>query len=148
MNIRKTTAVALAGIMTITLAAPIVAEEMLMGADAVQKRQELMKSNGQTLRGAGAATGDDAIAAGQTLVDNFTMLKDLWPEDSQANTKALPAVWENMDDFMAKMESANMAAATVLLAAQSGDADAYGASLKAMGATCGTCHQTYQMKNN
>lgn len=144
MSINKITAIAAAGILSVSLAAPLVAQEMLMGSDAVEKRIELMKSNGGTLRAAGSATGDDAVAAAQTVVDNFTALRDLWPEDSQENTRALPAVWENMDDFMMKLDSATEAAEAMLVAAQSGDADAFAASIKTVGATCGTCHQMYQ----
>lgn len=144
MTINKITAIALAGLLTAGFAAPIVAQEMLMGSAAVEKRVELMKSNGGTLRGAGAATGDDAVAAAQTMVDNFAALADLWPEDSQDNTRALPAVWENPDDFAMKLGDASAAAAAMLIAAQSGDADAYGASIKELGASCGSCHQAFQ----
>ncbi len=145
MKLNKITAAVLAGLMTASFAAPVMADTALTGADAIAKRQELMKLNGMTLRAAGSATGDDAVAAAQTFVDNFTMLETLWPEDSQGGeSDALPAVWEDHDAFMMAMSNASAAAGTVLSAAQSGDMAAYGAALKGLGATCGGCHKTFK----
>ena len=92
---KKITAVAVAGMLALGAAAPVIAEEMLMGLDAIAKRQELMKQNGGALKAAGTATGDAAVTGAQTLVDNFAALGKLWPNDSMegGKTKALPAIW-------------------------------------------------------
>lgn len=144
---KKIGAVLIAGLLTVSIAAPVVAQDMLHGDEAIAKRIELMKSNGGTLRGAGSATGDGAITAAQTLVDNFAMLGTLFPEDSmEGNTKALPSVWSDNEGFLVAYNTANGAAAALLTAAQAGDAAAYGAAVKAMGATCGGCHANYKSR--
>jgi len=151
MKISQITAVAIAGFLSVSMATPLLAQEMLSGADAIAKRQELMKSNGATLKGAGAATGDAAIAAAQTLVDNFTHLGTLWPADSKdGNTKALPGIWNSdgthNDGFLTAFSNALGAANVLLAAAQAGDTAAYGAGAKALGGTCGSCHETFKAR--
>lgn len=147
MELKKFAALAIAGVLTISSTAPIVAQDMLMGDDAIAERKMLMKSNGKNLKAAFSASGDDAIAAAQTLVDNFTALADLWPEDSMdGDTKALPAVWSENENFLVAMNNATGAAEALLAAAQAGDAGAFGAAAKAMGGTCGACHGKYQAK--
>lgn len=148
MTVSKYLNFLVAGALCLSISAPALAQDMLSGTAAIEKRQELMKSAGGTLRGAGSATGDEAIAAGETLVDNFTQLQDLWPEDSQqgAGTKALPAIWANKDDFDAKLDDALTKAEAVLAAALEGDMSAYGDAVKMMGQTCGGCHTVYRGK--
>ena len=150
MNFKKLTMMSVAGLVAVALAAPVMAEgEMLTGADAIAKRQELMKSNGMTLRGAmqGKFEGEDRVAAAQTLVDNFAELGALFPEDSQTgDTKALPAVWTDKDGFMQEYNMAVAASANLLEAAKSGDDAAWTAGLKEVGATCGSCHTKFQAK--
>lgn len=147
MELKKFAALAIAGVLTIGSVAPIVAQDMLMGDDAIAERKMLMKSNGKNLKAAFSASGDDAIAAAQTLVDNFTALAGLWPEDSmEGDTKALPAIWSDNENFLVAMNNATGAAEALLAAAQAGDAGAFGAAAKAMGGTCGACHGTYQAK--
>jgi len=150
MSFKKLTMMSVAGLLAVALAAPVMAEgEMLTGADAIAKRQELMKSNGMTLRGAmqGQFEGEDRIAAAQTLVDNFAELGALFPEDSQTgDTKALPAIWTDKDGFMQAYSASVVASANLLAAANSGDDAAWGAALKEVGASCGGCHTKYQAK--
>ena len=147
MILKNVTAAAIAGLLCVSFVAPVIAQDMLMGADAIAKRQELMKSNGGTLRAAGSATGDAAIAAARTLVDNFAALADLWPEDSmEGNTKALPVVWSYNEGFMVAFSKSVDAAANLLAAAQSGDAAAYQAAFGELRGSCGGCHDTYRAK--
>jgi cytochrome c556 len=105
-----------------------------------------MKTNGQTLRSAGSLTGADAVAAAETLISDFSNLTVLFPEgsDSVAGTEALPAIWQNWDTFNGILVKAATAATAMKTAAEAGDAAAYGAAVKAVGATCGECHQTFR----
>lgn len=149
MALKKTTLLLLSGLLSLSIVAPVIAQsEMLSGTEAIAKRQELMMSSGRTMRGAGAATGEEAISVGETLVANYTQLMDLFPEDSQegGETEALPIIWEQKEDFDMKMADALAAAEGVLAAAQAGDMAAYGQGLRAMGQTCGACHGTYREK--
>jgi len=149
MNLKRMTTFAVLGVVAAGLTAPVIAQDMLMGADAIERRQELMKSNGMTLRGARGASGDEAIAAAETLVSNFAELGDLWPADSmEGDTKARPEIWNEdgslSEGFLTAYNNASSAADALLAAAQSGDAEAFGAAFGAMGGSCGACHQSYQ----
>jgi len=145
MSFRKISAAAIAGLVTIALVAPALSQDMLHGDDAIAKRKELMKTNGMTLRSLNSATPEQAVPLAQTLVDDFAQLADLFPEDSQTgDTHALPVIWSDPDGFMAAYNNAATAAAALLAAAQSGDANAIGAAVKSMGAACGNCHTTYR----
>jgi len=142
---KKFTAFIVAGLLSVAVAGPTMSQGMLSGADAIAKRKEVMQSNGATLRAAGAATGADAIAAGQTLVDNFAMLVDLFPADSQTGaTRAKPEIWTDSAGFTAALSTAATSAAAILTAAKAGDMAAYTAAVGAMGGACGGCHNTYR----
>ena len=147
MSLKKLTALTVASLVAVALAAPVFAEgETFSSLDAIVKRQEVMKTIGGTMRSAGTATGDARVEAAQTIVDNFALLGELFPEDSQTggNTEALPVIWTDPEGFMTAYNAAVTASAAVLAAAQSGDDATWGASLKALGATCGGCHTTYR----
>lgn len=151
MKISQITAVAVAGLLSVSIATPLLAQDMLSGADAIAKRQELMKLNGATLKAAGAASGDAAITAAQTLIANFTNLGTLWPADSKdGDTKALPGIWNSdgthSDGFLVAFSNALGGANVLLAAAQAGDTATYGAAVKALGGSCGACHDTYRAR--
>lgn len=149
MSLKQLTALSTAGLLAVALAAPVYAEgDMLSGTDAIAKRQELMKSNGATLKSAGGLAGDARVGAAQTVVDNFAALGELFPEDSMegGDTKALPAIWSDQAGFMVAYTAAVTASANLLAAAQSGDDAAWGGALTELGATCGGCHTTYRAK--
>jgi cytochrome c556 len=111
----------------------------------VDARQQAMEDNGRTLRGAQNATGEQAMAAATTLLQNFTNLPALFKEGSiVGDSKALPLIWENWDDFKARFDHDAEAAAKMLAAAQSGDTAAYGAAIQEIGQSCGACHMTYR----
>ena len=111
----------------------------------VEARKSGMKQNGMTLRGAAALTGSDAVAAATTLLQNFTNMPALFPEGSiTANSKALPAIWENWDEFKAIFDADAEAATLMLAAAQSGDNAAYTGAIQKIGESCNTCHQKFR----
>ena len=113
----------------------------------VEARQNAMKQNGMTLRGAASLTGDQDVAAATTLLQNFTNLPELFREGSITDkSKALPAIWENWDDFRARFDHDAELAASMLAAAQSGDTAAYAAAIEEIGQSCGACHQTYRAR--
>ena len=113
----------------------------------VETRQNAMKQNGMTLRGAASLTGDEAVAAATSLLQNFTNLPDLFREGSITDkSKALPAIWENWDDFRARFDHNAEVAANMLAAAQSGDTATYTAAIEELGKSCGACHDTYRAR--
>lgn len=118
----------------------------LSAEQAVAKRQELMKTNGATLKTAGTLTGADAVKAADTLIADFSNLTVLFPEgsDSVAGSEAKPEIWQNFDAFQALLKQGVVSATAMKAAAEAGDADAYGASIKAIGGLCGQCHQQFR----
>lgn len=113
--------------------------------EAVSAREAMMKENGGILRQAGNLTGADAVAAMTTLRDNYSHIPALFPEGSIVNgSEALPAIWENWEAFTAIADAGVTAAEQGIAAAEAGDAAAYNEAVKAIGATCGQCHQQFR----
>lgn len=113
----------------------------------VTARQQAMKDDGRMLRGAGAATGADAVTAAQTLVTNFTNFPHLFTEDTVGvggENNAKPEIWQNWDAFVGLFAEARGHAEAALTAAQAGDMAAYQAALQPIGKLCGDCHQQFR----
>jgi len=148
MSIKTISAMAIAGLMTLGVVAAMAQDAFVAPAtpeEAVAMRSALMKEDGGILRSAGPLTGAEAVAAMQTLKTNYSHIPALFPEGSiVGDSEALPAIWENWDAFVAIAKKGEDAAAAGLAAAEAGDADGYATALKAIGATCGECHQQFR----
>lgn len=153
MSLLKVSTLIAAGAMLATFAVGAIAQDMAvdpaiatMSADqVVAARKAAMKENGGTLKAAGTLTGAEASAAADILIKNFTNFPALFPEGSiVGDSKALPVIWENKADFDGIFAKDLEAAKAMKAAAEAGDADAYGAALKAIGGSCGECHQKYR----
>lgn len=147
MKFKNLMAIALSTALSAGMVAPVFAA----GAEDIAQRKNMMKASGGIMKAAGQASGADAVASGEGLVVNFTAMKTLWGQDTMSgDTKALPAIWNAdgsvSEGFETALNNAITAAEGVLTAAKSGDVAAYGASLKAMGGTCGACHMVYRGK--
>ena len=150
MSLNKISILSFAGLLSFGVIATFAQDAFVAPATpeaAMAARETLMKSNGATLKAAGALSGAEAVAAMQTLHDNFTHMAAVFPEGSIiGDSKASPAIWQNWDAFNAIIETGKTAAADGMAAAETGDATAYGAALKTIGGTCGTCHQQFRNK--
>lgn len=155
MSLSKFAGVFAAGAMIASLVAGAVAQDAMIDPalatmtpeQLVEMRQAAMKEDGGILRGAGDLTGDAAVAAADTLIKNFTNFPAMFPEGSTlGDSKALPSIWENKEAFDAIFAKGLAGANDMKTAALAGDAAAYGAGLKVLGATCGECHQTFRGK--
>ena len=62
-------------------------------------------------------------------------------------TRARPAIWENQDDFSAKLNDFRAAAAKLADAAAGNDKKAILEQFKATGGTCKACHDEYKSKD-
>ncbi len=151
--LKKITAIAFAGLLTASIAAAVVAQDVVADPaiatmtpeQLVEARQETMKANGGILRGAGSLSGADAVAAADTLIQNFTNLPEMFPEGSiVGDSKALPIIWEEKDAFVAIFEQARTHAMEMKAAAEANDAAAFGAAAQAIGGLCGQCHSKYR----
>ncbi len=144
--IRKAQTAAIAAILAVgTLA--VVAQDALTPPstpeEAIAMRETVMKQNGGLLRSAGNLTGDEAVAAAQTILDNYTHMPELFPEGSEGGD-ALPAIWQNWEAFTAIIETGRTGAEAALTAAQAGDTAGYAAGLQTVMGTCGQCHQQFR----
>jgi cytochrome c556 len=76
------------------------------------------------------------------------MILEGFPADSQtgAPTKAKPEIWQNMDDFSAKMADLEKATAALVTATRTGEQRQVGAALGGVGNACKACHDSYRAK--
>ncbi|SMQ61449.1 Cytochrome c556 [Devosia lucknowensis] len=146
MHIRKASSVAIAGLLLAGVVGVFAQDAFTPPAtpeEAIAMREAVMKENGGLLRGAANLTGDEAVAAAQTLLDNYTHMPELFPEGSEGGD-ALPAIWQNWEAFTAIIETGRAGAESALTAAQAGDTAGYAAGLQTVMGTCGQCHQQFR----
>ena len=148
MLIRKITAMAIAGLLTVSAVAAFAQDAFVAPAtpeEAVAARIAVMKEDGGLMRQLGSLTGAEAVAGLNIVLTNYTHMPDLFPEGSiVGESKALPAIWDNWDAFVAIIETGKTAAAAGIAAAEAGDAAAYATALQTLGGTCGACHQQFR----
>lgn len=155
MPLSRIATFAVASLLTLGVASSLVAQDTslidpaIAGMTADQKvgaRQSAMKEDGGLLRSAGNLTGAEAVAAADKLIHNYANLPGLFTEDTKGNpnSKALPALFDNLDAFNGIFAAGLKAAQDARAAAEAGDAAAYGAALQIIGGTCGTCHQQFR----
>ncbi len=117
-------------------------------------RQEMMKKVGGAMGAMGAmAKGEKPYdaevvkASLTTIADIAKVFPDHFPDGTETglDTEASPKIWENRADFKAKADALG-AAATAQLASVPVDVAGLGPVIKAVGGTCGDCHETYRLK--
>jgi cytochrome c556 len=144
---RRLTGVALVAVLI--LAAPTTAAAQ-DGSAVVQYRQSLMEAFRTHMGGVRAALGDAApIGHAEHHAVAFERmaqaLANAFPAGSAGEgSRALPAIWENREDFMNKVSAIQTATAGLVTATRSGDADTIGEALQAVQGTCGSCHDAYR----
>lgn len=127
-------------------------------AEAIKTRQAHMKAYGAQLQILGGMAQDKvaydataAAAAAATLASlAATDQSAFWPQGSDTSvegSKALPAIWENIDDVIAKAGALQAATATLATAAGT-DLDSLKAAFGPVGGACGACHQSYRQPNS
>lgn len=118
---------------------------------AVIKRMEAMEAIGGSMKTlSGMAKGEMAFdaakanAAVATIAEKGMTVPALFEaNEADPATEALPAIWENWDDFVKKSDDMVMAARGVTAI---GDQGAIGAALGQIGGTCKACHDDYRKK--
>ena len=117
----------------------------------IKERQDLMKANAEATKGPVAMMKGEAPfdlpkvqASLKTFQDNSAKLKTLWPEDSKTGekTRALPAIWNNMKDYLAWFDDfgkdAKAAAATIK------DEASFKTEWPKVIGYCGGCHKDFR----
>ena len=82
---------------------------------------------------------------GNAMADLAEASGSLFPEGSQGGD-ALPAIWEDPEDFAEKIEAFRVAAQGFKEAAAGGDVGAAGAALQNLGGACKGCHDDYRQE--
>jgi cytochrome c556 len=122
---------------------------------AVEARQgqfQIMALNVGVLGNMARGNTEYDAEAAQAAADNLVAISSLnqvvhWPAGTDNfeldGTRALPAIWEDFDDFASKW--GDFGTAATAMAAVAGDGlDAVRGSIGAVGGTCGACHDVYR----
>lgn len=92
----------------------------------------------------------------QAAADRLVALSNLpqtgyWPEgtssDDIESVKALPAIWENMEDFTSAFDDVHQAAMDAAEVAGDGQ-EAVAGQMQALGKSCGGCHEDYRVSDD
>lgn len=126
-------------------------------AKAVKERRHLMKDvvgkntkfGGDTLKGKVAYDGAKLAKAMTAISEVPDQYVKLFPKGSEEgavkDSKALPKIWEDFDDFKAKAEKLKEESTKAAEAAAQGK-DAFAPAFKKMTEVCKDCHETYRAK--
>jgi cytochrome c556 len=122
-------------------------------AAAVEARHNHMKSYGAALgalgkmaKGEVAYDAAAAVAAADKLVELSSLDQSgFWLPGTGAidDSDALPALFENLDDYATRTAALNAAAKAMQTAAAT-DLAALQAAMGPLGGACGSCHETYR----
>lgn len=126
---------------------------------AVEARHGLMKNFAFSVGTLGAmAKGEmpyDAELA-QAAADRLVVLSTVpqagyWIEGTSSedleSSRALPAIWENMEDFLGNLDDVHEAATSMAEVAGDGQ-EAVAQNMRALGQACGGCHEDYRMSED
>ena len=124
--------------------------------DPIATRKALMKTNGDQAKiGASMAKGEtpfDIEKARKIFIafeDAATKAPSLFPDNSKTggDTAADPKIWENIDDFKARLAKFGTDAKDAI--AKVNDLDSFKAAFGAIGKNdCGGCHEKYRVKKS
>ncbi len=125
--------------------------------DAIKFRQAhmtLLSANLGVLGGMARGTIDYDAATAQTFADSLAAVAGLdqslyWPEGTaqgeMEGTKALPAIWEDPEDF-AEDRAALVDATRALVEVAGTGLDPLKEAMGPIGAACGACHETFRSR--
>jgi cytochrome c556 len=122
------------------------------GLAASNERQDTMKHIGRTLRPlvemskSGKFDQAEVQKDGAAIAGYLDHFKDLFPAGSEhEDDKALPTIWSDAAGFEEHRMNAKNAALAI---AASTDMTSFTTAFKALGGTCGACHDKYRVKEN
>ncbi|MEH6909645.1 MAG: cytochrome c [Oceanicoccus sp.] len=119
----------------------------------IKHRQGIMEAIGGHFTAAYSSMGgmpefnDNQVYHAESVARLSKIAVDVFPVGSgDGKTKANAAVWDNADDFKAKMDDFLIKADEFAAASKSGDMASYGAATKALGGSCKGCHDDFKDK--
>lgn len=127
-------------------------------ANVIKYRQNVMKSIGghvgaisAVVKGEVSFTGDVAAHA-RGIAAMSQVVPHIFPKGTDSamhqETRALPAIWEDMGKFDAAVKAFQDASANLVKVAEAGDPAAFGGALGELGKACGGCHKPYRAEKN
>src|SRR2546423_1997259 len=127
----------------------IVSAQVFAQADVIQKRQDLMKSNGAAAKAIKAAVEAKDFATVETkakdISGNAEKIVSAFPKGSTTGkTKAKPEIWEKQDVFATNAKNLAKAANELAAAAKAGNEADVGVKVKAVGEVCNSCHKEFR----
>ncbi len=128
-----------------------VSSQIFSQEDDIKKRKGIMKSNSKANKAIKAAVkeGDFATIEGNAkkIVAGADNLVALFPEGSTAkNSRAKAEIWQEWDDFKAKVNVLKKEARLLANAASAKDSEQVEVHSKALGKSCGSCHKRYRAR--
>lgn len=122
-------------------------------SDAHEARETAMKTMGGSMKAIKDTVGAngpaaDVVTPAKKIAEIAATIPTLFPEGSDAeDDEASPEIWANWDDFTAKAKALETEAGMLASAAEGGDMATVSAQFEKVGATCGSCHKAYRVKN-
>ena len=126
------------------------AARTLSPAEVVAARQAAFNLSASTfgaMRGAVESGGEvKPLAFGARGLARWAeALPTMFPDGTELPaSRALPAVWQDRAGFDTRAAAFQAATASLSAAAQAGDKAAFAAAYKAVGESCGSCHDSYR----
>lgn len=150
-NTKLTTAAAIGLALTISAFSTAALAHDEVKNPTVKARMMAMEAIGGSMKTlAGMAKGEMAFdaekanAAMAVIAEKSAMAAPLFEaNETDPKSESLPAIWENWDDFVKKMDDLTVASKANLTLA---DAGSLGAALGQVGGTCKACHSDYRKK--
>ena len=121
-----------------------------MAKDLIGYRQAVMEALGKhigaiSMMVRGKVPYDHMVNQANALAATAATVGDVFPAGSDmGDTHALAAVWEQEEDFKAKVAALQDASRNFATVAASGDKAAIGKALGAVGGSCKGCHDDYK----
>jgi cytochrome c556 len=122
---------------------------------AVETRQSVLHLMAWNISPLGAMARDrmdfdaDRVATNaERLLALSKMLSDAFAADTRGNdvtTEALDVIWEQPEDFAAKIQANIDAAGALVDASTTGDEGAMKEAIGRLGSTCGSCHDDFRV---
>lgn len=118
-------------------------------SDAIEKRQKLMKAQSADAKAIKAAVESKDYATveakAKDLMGTSEQIPSLFPKGSTTGkTKAKPEIWEKNDVFVKEAKALHKSASELAAAAKARNDDEINVKVKAIGATCTSCHKQFR----
>jgi cytochrome c556 len=139
------------------MAGVTIAAQAAAPADIIKERQDSLKEMGAQMKAiidqlkSGKADKAVMVEAAKKLDAYAKALPSWFPAgtgpEAGVKTAAKPEIWTQRADFDAAAAKLAPEADKLVMVVDTGDADAIGAQMKAVGGTCGACHKQFRLQD-